>query len=101
MKYLGFSLKPNGYRVADWNWLSEKIAKRISNWTFQWLSLGGRFVLVKFVLQSIPVYWLNLEKVLASILQKIQQLMANVLWRGENKSTGFHLSKWKNIAIPK
>jgi hypothetical protein len=101
MKYLGFFLKPNGYRVVDWNWLSEKIAKRISNWTFRWLSLGGRLVLVKVVLQSILVYWLSLAKVPASTLHKIQQLMANFLWRGANKTTGFHLSKWKNIAIPK
>jgi hypothetical protein len=35
MKYLGFCLKPNGYRIIDWNWLIEKIVKRINNWTFQ------------------------------------------------------------------
>jgi hypothetical protein len=100
MKYLGFYLKPNGYRIMDWNWLIEKIEKRISNWTFLWLSLGGRLVLVKSVLQSIHVYWLSLAKVPASTLHKIQ-LMANILWRGANKTTCFHLSKWKNIAIPK
>jgi hypothetical protein len=27
--------------------------------------------------------------------------MANFLWKGANKTTGFHLTKWKNIAIPK
>jgi len=31
MKYLGFSLKPNGYRVKDWKWLLEKISKSIRN----------------------------------------------------------------------
>ena len=35
------------------------------------------------------------------ILHKIQQLMATFLWRGENKATSFHLSKWQNIASPK
>ena len=34
MKYLGFYLKPNCYRVADWNWMIQKIEKIISNWTF-------------------------------------------------------------------
>jgi hypothetical protein len=34
-------------------------------------------------------------------MHKIQQLMAIFLWRGANKTTGFHLSKWKNIATPK
>jgi hypothetical protein len=34
MKYLGFFLKPNNYRVNDWLWLLKKIEKRIGNWTF-------------------------------------------------------------------
>jgi hypothetical protein len=31
MKYLGFYLKPNCYKVSDWNWLIQKIEKRINN----------------------------------------------------------------------
>jgi hypothetical protein len=34
MKYLGFPLKPNNYRVNDWMWLIKKIDKKIGNWTF-------------------------------------------------------------------
>ena len=45
MKYLGFFLKPNNYKVKDWLWLLQKIEKRIGNWTFRWLSLGGRLTL--------------------------------------------------------
>jgi hypothetical protein len=56
MKYLGYFLKANNYKVADWNWLTKKIEKRIGSWTFRWLSLGGRVVLAKAVLQSLPVY---------------------------------------------
>jgi hypothetical protein len=47
MKYLGFFLKPNDYRASDWLWLVQKIEKRIGNWVFHWLSLGGRLVLLK------------------------------------------------------
>jgi len=48
MKYLGFCLKPNGYKIVDWNWLIEKFVKRINNWTFWWLSPGGRLVTPKY-----------------------------------------------------
>jgi hypothetical protein len=50
MKYLGFYIKPNNYRVADWKWLIQKVEKRIGNWTFCWISLGGRLILTKYVL---------------------------------------------------
>jgi len=58
-------------------------------------------VLVKAVLQIIHVYWLSLAKVPTSILNKIQHLMANFVWKGAYKTTGFHLTKWQDIAIPK
>jgi hypothetical protein len=56
IKYLGFYLKPKNYRVADWNWMVQKVEKTIGNWSFYWLSLGGRLILAKSVLQSLLVY---------------------------------------------
>jgi hypothetical protein len=50
LKYLGFYLKPNCYRIGDWSWLIKKIEKKINNWTFRWLSLGGRLTLATSVL---------------------------------------------------
>lgn len=40
----------------------ERFDKRISNGCNRWLSLGGRFILIKLVLERIPVYWFTLEK---------------------------------------
>jgi hypothetical protein len=74
LKYLGFFLKPNDYKVSDWIWLLQKIEKRVGHWSFRWLSLGGRLVLIKYVLQNIPVYWCTLAKVPALIKTKIRQV---------------------------
>ena len=54
--YLGCYLKPSGYLIKDWFWLITKFEKRISHWTNQMLSIGGRLVLIQSVLSSIPVY---------------------------------------------
>ena len=40
-KYLGFFLKSNCYRNLDWLWLVKRIDKNLSNWDFQFLSIGG------------------------------------------------------------
>ena len=34
MKYLGFHIKPCRYFLKDWDWLIEKVEKRIMNWSF-------------------------------------------------------------------
>jgi hypothetical protein len=56
---------------------------------------------VKFTLQIIPVYWLSLVKLPTSILHRIHLLITNFIWKGGKKGTGFHLTKWQNIAKPK
>ena len=38
------------------NWLLERINKRIYSWSNHWLSLSGRLVLVKGMLEVILVY---------------------------------------------
>jgi hypothetical protein len=48
-KYLGYFLKADIQKTEDWRWLLTKVEKRINNWSFRWLSLGGRFTLCKAV----------------------------------------------------
>jgi hypothetical protein len=59
LKYLGFHLKPNNYLKNDWKWLISKLEKRLSGWSFRWLSRAGRLTLTKAVLEAIPVYWMS------------------------------------------
>lgn len=55
-KYLGIFLKPNSYLKEDWFWLDKNVEKRIGHWCNRWLTLGGRYILVKSILENIPVY---------------------------------------------
>jgi hypothetical protein len=100
-RYLGFYLKPANYRVEDWRWLIAKFEKRIGLWCHRWLSLGGRFVLLKSVLESLPVYWLAVAIIPTFVLNRIRQLMFNFLWSGSGAREHIHLCKWEIIAKPK
>jgi hypothetical protein len=51
-KYLGYFLKVGSYKVEDWDWLLAKYENRISHWCNRWLTIGGRLVLIKAVLES-------------------------------------------------
>ena len=67
-KYLGYRLKPLGYNTSDWRWMIELFEKKIQNWTYRYLSLGGRVVLIKVVLTGLAVYWFALARCPKSIL---------------------------------
>jgi hypothetical protein len=100
-KYLGYFLKTRTCKTEEWNWLVTKMEKKIGLWCNKWLSLGGIFVLVKAVLESHPVYWMSLETIPRSILNKIRKLMFNFLWSGNKTTQQFHLCRWDTLSRPK
>ena len=98
--YLGYFLKPLGYRVSDWNWLVQKFEKRICHWTHKLLSLGGRLILVQDVLSSILVYWLGLAPIPLSILHKLRSIMFAFLWGSTSNNRKYHLINWQSLSWP-
>ena len=100
-KYLGFVLKPNAYCFKDWMWLYKKIESRIGCWNFKFLSRGGRLVLLKAVLQSIPVYWAIIAYIPNSILHKPRKKFFSFLWTAKRNTEGIPLAKWQLLASPK
>ena len=99
-KYLGFYLKPNSYRVKYWFWLLKKIEKRITIWSYRFLSLGGRINLINATLQSILVYWCSLLKLPTSIINVIRANIFHLLFEGSHLERKFYLVSWEILATP-
>jgi hypothetical protein len=99
--YLGYFLKSSFYTKKDWIWLSDKFEGRIHNWQHRLLSMGGRYILIKAVLESLPVFWMALAHIPASILNILRQLIFSFLWIDSKKNKGYHISKWEELSKPK
>jgi hypothetical protein len=54
--YLGYFLNTGAQHAADWDWLVTRVSNKINLWCNRWLSLGGRYILVKTVLEGQSVY---------------------------------------------
>jgi hypothetical protein len=65
------------------------------------LSLGGRYVLIKAVLESQPVYWLALAHIPDTVLNQIRKMVFSYLWSGSKYPSSYHLCKWETLARPK
>jgi len=101
LKYLGFSLKSNLYLKRDWTWLIGKVEKRLNIWCHKWLSRAGRLVLVKSVLEAIPVYWMSLAWIPKGTLESIRRICFRFLWSGKKEDQTTPWVNWKRIAVPK
>jgi len=60
--YLGMPIGGNARRLSFWDPLINRIKARLSGWKSKYLSLGGRLVLLKSVLSSLPDYALSFFK---------------------------------------
>jgi hypothetical protein len=58
-------------------------------------------VLIKSLLEAIPIYWQTLAHIPKGILEKIRKFCFNFLWQGSNDYKGNHLVKWQRIATLK
>ena len=43
----------------DWKAVEDRIEKRLSGWKGKFLSVGGRLVLINYVLSSLPMFMLS------------------------------------------
>ena len=100
-KYLGYYLQPNFYRVSNWFWLIKKVEAKFGLWYHSWLSLASQHVLLQYILQRIPLYWISLEKVPKIILEKIRNINFHFLWYGTRDKEAIPLVKWTTLASPK
>ncbi|GAU47968.1 hypothetical protein TSUD_280270 [Trifolium subterraneum] len=60
--YLGLSIGGDPRRLSFWEPVLARLKNRLSGWKSRFLSFGGRLVLLKSVLQSLPVYALSFFK---------------------------------------
>lgn len=91
--YLGVPLIHSRFSKNTYQYVLYKMNKRLACWKGQHLSLAGKSVLIKSVLSSLPVYSMNIVKLLKSICNKMDKISRNFLWSGPSDQKKIHLVK--------
>ncbi|KAL9660817.1 hypothetical protein QQ045_025635 [Rhodiola kirilowii] len=61
-KYLGLPVSLNGRKTALLNFIEDRMWKRVNGWKEKLLSVAGKEILIKSVVQAIPIYALSCFK---------------------------------------
>ena len=99
--YLGFSSRLSMRQVSSWNPILQKIKQKLASWKARTLSRAGRLVLIKAVLNSLPLYFFSLFKMPKLVAKKIIQIQRRFLWAGEREGHFSALVKWEVVQLPK
>ncbi|XP_022019516.1 uncharacterized protein LOC110919556 [Helianthus annuus] len=78
--YLGIKVGANMNKVSNWDSVIEVVKNRLSKWKASALSIGGRYTLIKSVLESLPTYCFSLFKAPAKVLRDIEGMIKRFLW---------------------
>ena len=70
-------------------------------WSFRWLLVNGRMVLVSVVLQSILVYWFYMFIILNAVVFVKRRNIFHFLWASRLDILKYHLSFWERISKSK
>ena len=91
MKYLGIPLGANPKRIETWKPIIDRIEKKLSTWKGRILSKASRLVLIKSVLNSLPLYYLGLFKMPSEVAKKIVSVQRKFFWGKADGGSGIPL----------
>jgi len=99
--YLGVPLGANMRKAASWQPVITKIKQRLATWRANCLSRAGKLVLIKAVLNSLPIYFLSLFKMPRKVANEIIRIQKRFLWNANEGKRYSALVKWDVVQRPK
>eukprot|EP00253_Pinus_taeda_P023412 PITA_23412 len=69
--YLGAPLIVSALKHLSWKILLEKLEARLSSWTYRSLNMASRLVLIKVVLQAMPLYLFSIQAMPKWVLKEL------------------------------
>uniref|UniRef100_A0A2N9I8S1 Reverse transcriptase domain-containing protein n=1 Tax=Fagus sylvatica TaxID=28930 RepID=A0A2N9I8S1_FAGSY len=100
MNYLGLPLGARYKSKALWDPVLEKMGRKLAGWKKLYLSKGARLTLIKSTVSSLPIYFLSLFPIPASVNRQIERLQREFLWGGMGDAPKFPLVNWKTVCQP-
>lgn len=93
-KYLGFRLVHGGRNNINPQEVLQKATQCFSGWKIRCLSKAGRITLASSILNSLPVFHMQLMKMPVGVLKGIDRLCRRCVWGKESSNTRVHLISW-------
>lgn len=90
LEYLGCPLYVGRRKSEYFVEISQSIFARVVSWKNHLFSTGGRMVLIKHVLASIPIHLLATTNPTQRVLRHIEKMFAKFFWSASLKNLNYH-----------
>ena len=100
-KYLGLSSLVGRGKKENFNFLKERVWKKLQGWEGKLLSQVGREVLIKSIIQVIPTFTMGRFKLPLGLCNDIEVMIRKFWWGQRGNSRKIHWLKWKEMTKSK
>ncbi|MFS7943990.1 putative glycerophosphodiester phosphodiesterase [Helianthus anomalus] len=100
-KYLALMVGANMNLTNNWKPMFDVFETRLSAWKANTLSIEGRAVLVKSVLESLPSYYFSLYRAPSKVIKDLEKSIRRFLWGGNSETYKMHWVSRDRVTIPK
>lgn len=75
-KYLGLPYIVSRWKYKSFRWIKDKVWQKIQGWKNKLLSQDGREILIKAVIQALPIYITNVYRLQQVLCRELLALMS-------------------------
>lgn len=100
IKYLGCPLFAERQKISYYSEMINKVTSRVRGWHARLLSLGGKVVLIKHVLLSMPMHLISTLQPPKGVLVQIERILSKFVWSSANGTDRHHWTSWSNLCYP-
>ncbi|CAN1805656.1 Putative ribonuclease H protein At1g65750 [Linum perenne] len=100
-KYLGVPLIHGRNSKQLYQYLIERIDKKLAGWKLKSLSTAGRVTMAISVLNSLPTYVMQTTLLPVEVCSTIDKKIRDFIWGSSNGERKMHLVNWETVCTPK
>ena len=79
-KYLGLPSIIGKSKIEVFTKIKERVGRKLSGWKEKIISIGGREILIKAVVQAIPTYTMSCFQLPKGLCDEIESMMSKFWW---------------------
>ena len=99
--YLGIPEDISGSKCKLFAFLKDKLMNRVNEWTYRWLTKGGKEVLIKSILLDLPTYVMSTFLLSLEICENLASAIAQFWWSSNPPKRGIHWAKLEKVCLPR
>ena len=100
-KYLGLPSFVGRGKKASFNYIKERVWRKLQGWEGKLLSQAEREVLIKSVIQAIPTYAMRCFKLPFGLCDDIEAIIKKFWWGQRGNSRKIHWIRWSELTKSK